>query len=117
MDITGCQNLFGSPFQTSRQIIDRVRQEINIRCRIGIGENPLQAKIPKDILTRRWGINGEILWLNAHGIDCSPVSSGSNCLRGAGQSMILHRDYWKMEKIKPKRSAAGPAPWKEWIQW
>lgn len=158
LDITGCQKLFGPAYQTSLRIISQVQQEVNIRCRIGIGENPLQAKmacdrfakkneqgifelnhrnyarhiwplpvrdlfgvgcrmernlnqmglrtighlaqLPKEMLTRRWGINGEVLWLNAHGIDYSAVCSGSGSLKGVGQSMTLPRDYWKTEEIR-----------------
>ncbi len=158
LDITGCQRIFGSAAQVSSKIIDRVQEEINIRCQIGIGENPLQAKmacsqfakknkegifelnhqnyarhiwplpvkdlfgvgyrmernlnrmglrtighlaqLPKEILIRRWGINGEVLWLNAHGLDQSPVSFASGGeLKGVGQSMTLPRDYWKIKEI------------------
>jgi len=43
-------------------------------ARAGVG-----AGLPREMLRRRWGINGEILWLNAHGIGVIG--------RGGGQSM------------------------------
>jgi len=137
-----------------------VWQEIGIRCRIGIGENPLQAKmacdrfakkntegifrlthenyaeftwplpvrdlfgvgsrmernflnigirtighlaaLPRGDLKRRWGVNGEILWLNAHGIDYSRIEPrcGKETRKGVGSSMTLPRDYRSSKEIE-----------------
>lgn len=159
MDMTGCEKLFGSPQEMARSIIREVGEETGVRCRAGIGENPLQAKmacdcfakkngegifrlnsrtfpectwplparslfgvgvcmernlyrmgvrtighlagLSRESLKRRWGINGEILWLNAHGIDYSTISPGlAESRKGVSYSMTLPRDYRDKEEIK-----------------
>ena len=159
LDITGCEKLFGNPETAALQIMEKIWDTMQIRCRIGIGENPLQAKMACDcfakknekgifrlsyknyaehtwplpvrnlfgvgnrmernlfnigvraighlaLLTRetlkhRWGINGEILWLNAHGIDYSTVQSPGpeDRRKGVGHSITLPRDYRHKEEI------------------
>lgn len=156
LDLSGCESLFGSPAGMARLMIEQVRGETGIRCRIGLGENPLQAKmacdnfakkntsaffelnpanyaghvwplpvgalfgvghrmernlnrmgvrtighlagLPRESLARRWGVNGEILWLNAHGIDYSIVRPGPPP-KGVGHCMTLPRDYACSEEI------------------
>ncbi|MDW7675796.1 MAG: DNA polymerase IV [Bacillota bacterium] len=152
LDMTGCQELFGSPLEAARQINQKVLAETGIRCRIGIGENLLQAKmacdcfakkssegifqltyanypqlvwplpirslfgvgsrmgrnftnmgvltigslarLPKEKLKYRWGINGEVLWLNSHGIDYATVQWETlKEHKGVGHSMTLPKDY------------------------
>jgi nucleotidyltransferase/DNA polymerase involved in DNA repair len=152
LDLTGCEGLFGAPREIARAMIRRVGEETGIRCRIGLGENPLQAKmacdcfakraedaffelnaanyaahtwplpigklfgvghrmernfhhmavrtighlagLPREALARRWGVSGEILWLNAHGIDHSTVEPGGAARqKGVGHAMTLPRDY------------------------
>ncbi len=160
LDMTGCEKLFGPPQEMAREMIRRVWEETGIRCRIGIGENPLQAKmacdcfakkssegifalnhenyafytwplpvsslfgvgsrmeshfqrmairtighlarLPRESLRRRWGVNGEILWLNAHGIDYSTISpaTASEEQKGVSHNMTLPRDYVKESEIK-----------------
>lgn len=159
LDVTGCQELFGPPQQMAATINQQVLAETGIRCRIGIGENPLQAKMacdgfakknqsgifrltqqsyahhvwplpiktlfgvgsrmeqhlknlgivtigdlagkPKELLTRRWGVNGEVLWLNAHGIDYSIIQPQATAVyKGVGHSITLPRDYYKKSEIK-----------------
>jgi len=159
LDITGCEKLFGDPETTALRIIDRIWETMHIRCRIGIGENPLQAKmacdcfakkngkgifrlshknyadhtwplpirslfgvgnrmernlfnigiraighlalLSRETLKSRWGINGEVLWLNAHGIDYSTVNPprGEDHRKGVGHSITLPRDYRRKEEI------------------
>ncbi|GAK11418.1 LOW QUALITY PROTEIN: DNA polymerase IV [Geomicrobium sp. JCM 19039] len=54
----------------------------------------------KDI-TKRWGINGEVLWQTAHGIDEAPVTIDTHIRRKAiGHSMTLPRDYKTWDEIK-----------------
>lgn len=159
LEITGCEKLWGDPETTALRIIDKIWETIHIRCRIGIGENPLQAKmacdcfakkngkgifrlsrknyadytwplpirnlfgvgnrmernlfnigvrtighlalLPREKLKARWGINGEILWLNAHGIDYSTIKppGGEEHRKGVGHSITLPRDYRRKEEI------------------
>lgn len=159
LDMTGCENLFGSPQEMAVRINGEILKETGVRCRIGIGENPLQAKmacdrfakknsegvfqltcekyafftwplpirdlfgvgfrmernlhrmavktigclaaLPREKMKSRWGINGEVLWLNAHGIDYSNIHSRSTeKYKGVGHSMTLPRDYSNRGKIE-----------------
>ncbi len=159
LDMTGCAALFGTPVKMASLINKKVLSETGIRCRIGIGDNPLQAKMacdnfakknrdgifklnhrnyaehmwplpikslfgvgnrmeknlqrigiftvgslaafPRETLKHRWGINGEILWLNARGIDYSTFSALPPCEHKAvGHSITLPRDYGSGEEIK-----------------
>jgi DNA polymerase-4 len=159
LDISGCEKLFGNAEQTALQIIEKIWETLQIRCRVGIGENPLQAKmacdcfakknergifrlshknyaehtwplpirklfgvgnrmernffnigvraigdlalLSRESLKARWGINGEVLWLNAHGIDYSKINSlgPKDQRKGVGHSITLPRDYRHREEI------------------
>lgn len=160
LDLTGCESMLGgSPRETARAMIGRVWEETGIRCRIGLGENPLQAKmacdrfakgnpegffelnsanyaaltwplpvgalfgvgprmernlrrmavrtighlagLPREALARRWGVNGEVLWLNAHGIDYSTIGAGpAPEQKGVGHCMTLPLDYRAQSEIE-----------------
>ena len=159
LDLTGSEKLFGSPRETATAMILGVWEEIGIRCRIGMGENLLQAKmacdcfakksaaaffeltsatyaahawplpigslfgvghrmernfhrigvrtighlagLPREMLRRHWGINGEVLWLNAHGIDYSTIEPGAvSEQKGVGHTATLPRDYRKQAEIE-----------------
>ncbi|GBF11092.1 DNA polymerase IV [Tepidibacillus sp. HK-1] len=59
------------------------------------------AKRPLEEMKKRWGVNGHILWLSAHGIDYSPVKNDSTELqKGVGNSITLPRDYIYKEDIQ-----------------
>jgi DNA polymerase-4 len=161
LDMTGCERLFGPPEEMARLMIKKVWKEIGIKCRVGIGENPLQAKmacdrfakknkagffrlshqnyaqhtwplpirdlfgvgarmernffnigvrtighlaqLPKEDLKFRWGVNGEVLWLNAQGIDYStikPLESVKDTRKGTSHSITLPRDYRSKKEIE-----------------
>ena len=159
LDLTGSQKIFGSPRETASLAIRTVWEETGIRCRIGMGENLLQAKmacdrfakkrpdcffelnsanyteltwplpvaslfgvgyrmernlnrigirtigqlasLPRDMLRRRWGIGGELLWLNAHGIDYSSVDPhAAQEQKGIGHTATLPRDYRSRQEIE-----------------
>ncbi len=53
LDMTGCEGLFGKPIEMSQRINQKVFEEINIRSKIGIGENPLQAKMACDNFAKK----------------------------------------------------------------
>lgn len=159
LDLTGSEKLFGSPKETAMAMIRQVWEETGIRCRIGLGENPLQAKmacdrfakknpdaffelnsanyaaltwalpisalfgvgrrmeynfhrigvrtighlagLSREMMHRYWGINGEILWLNANGIDYSTVEPKATVgQKGVGHTATLPRDYRKQAEIE-----------------
>ncbi|MDW7729723.1 MAG: DNA polymerase IV [Dethiobacteria bacterium] len=159
LDLTGSQKIFGTPRETAELAIKQVWDETGIRCRIGMGENLLQAKmacdcfakkspeyffelnsanytlfawplpigslfgvghrmernlnrigirtighlasLPREMLRRRWGINGELLWLNANGIDYSTVDPDLiQEQKGVGHTATLPRDYRNQKEIE-----------------
>ncbi len=159
LDLSGSFLPGGSPLAAAQLVIAKIWDETGIRCRIGMGENPLQAKmacdcfakkradlffelnnanyaelawplpigslfgvghrlvhnfyrigvrtighlaaLPRDMLRRRWGICGEVLWLNAHGIDYSSVEPDSiQEQKGIGHTATLPRDYRKQQEIE-----------------
>lgn len=59
------------------------------------------ANTPLERLKRRWGLNGQILWLSANGIDNSPVTPNSlESPKGVGHSITLPRDYRERRDIE-----------------
>lgn len=59
------------------------------------------AQTPVQKLRKRWGINGEVLWQTANGIDNSPVFPKTHADQKAiGHQMTLPRDYKTVEEIK-----------------
>lgn len=59
------------------------------------------ANYPVKFLKKRWGINGEVLWRFANGIDTSPVSNQTHRTQKAiGHAMTLPYDYLTAEDIK-----------------
>ncbi len=159
LDLTGVLGILGSPTEIATALNKRIWEATGIRCRIGMGENLLQAKmacdcfakkspdaffelssanyarhtrnlpigslfgvghrmernfwrigvrtighlagLPREMLRRRWGVNGEVLWLNAHGIDYSSIDpDAASEQKGIGHTATLPRDYWKQEEIE-----------------
>ena len=75
------------------------RMERNLH-RIGITTIGDLANLPLENLKRRWGINGEVLWLNARGIDYAGIHSlGREERKGVGHAMTLPRDYLEKGQI------------------
>ncbi|MDD3653891.1 MAG: DNA polymerase IV [Desulfotomaculaceae bacterium] len=59
------------------------------------------ANFPVEVLKKRWGKNGEMLWYCARGIDYSPVMPTSlDTSKSIGQQRTLPRDLRGFEKIK-----------------
>ncbi|MDF2855737.1 MAG: polYB [Neobacillus sp.] len=59
------------------------------------------ANYPVALLRKRWGVNGELLWQTAHGLDSSPVSPGTFTEQKAiGHHMTLPYDYSEIKDIK-----------------
>jgi len=67
--------------------------------RLGIYTIGALARFPLPVLKKRWGINGQVLWETANGIDYSPVSRESHDGQKAiGHAMTLPRDYASFER-------------------
>lgn len=59
------------------------------------------ANTPLERLKKRWGINGQVLWLSANGIDESPVQPNSlDSPKGVGHSITLPRDYRERREVE-----------------
>lgn len=58
------------------------------------------ANTPLVQLRQRWGINGEVLWRLAHGLDDSPVDPGSHAgEKSIGHEMTLPRDFYSLPEV------------------
>lgn len=76
------------------------KMEYHLR-RLAIHDIGRLANYPLEILKKRWGINGEVLWRTAHGIDAAPVTVKTHEKQKAiGHHMTLPRDYEQYEDIK-----------------
>ncbi len=49
LDLTGCEALFGEPPAIARSIMDRIMEELDLWCSIGISENKFLAKMASEI--------------------------------------------------------------------
>lgn len=59
------------------------------------------ARMPLASLRRRWGINGEVIWRIANGIDDSPVTPNTHDRQQViGHQMTLPRDYYTKKEIE-----------------
>lgn len=68
--------------------------------RMGIRTIGQLAQYPLPLLQKKWGINGEVLWRTANGIDQSAVTLGTHDTQKAiGHQMTLPRDYRTKEDI------------------
>lgn len=69
--------------------------------RIGIYQIGQLATLSPAVLSRRWGVNGEVLWRTANGIDPSLVSVKTHEVqKGIGHHMTLPRDYHTAADLK-----------------
>ncbi|ERM19205.1 DNA polymerase IV [Brevibacillus laterosporus] len=69
--------------------------------RMGMYKIGQLAEASLDVMMKRFGVNGEVLWRTAHGIDESPVSvQAHDVQKGIGHHMTLPRDYHTAEEIK-----------------
>ncbi|ELK39406.1 DNA polymerase IV 2 [Brevibacillus agri] len=69
--------------------------------RMGVYQIGQLAALSPAVLIRHWGVNGEVLWRTAHGLDDSPVSLNEyGTQKGIGHHMTLPRDYHTAKEIK-----------------
>lgn len=53
VDITGSQQLYGSPWEIAKQIQASIHQKLNLPARIGIGPNKVLAKMACDLFAKK----------------------------------------------------------------
>jgi len=95
-DIT--QLLWSLPIGNMFMVGRKMKHHLQVMGIHTIGE---LAQTPLATLRRRWGVNGEVLWRIANGIDDSPVSPLSHIAqKGIGHHMTLPVDYETFEAIK-----------------
>ncbi|MEW9674643.1 DNA polymerase IV [Lentibacillus sp. L22] len=76
----------------------RMKQHLQ---RMGIQKIGQLATFSVDALTKRWGINGQVLWQTANGINNAPVTTKTHDHQKAvGHHMTLPRDYETFDEIK-----------------
>ncbi len=89
--------LWPLPVQKMFTIGSRMTQHLT---RMGIHTIGDLAQTPLQRLRSRWGVNGEMIWRIANGIDFSPVTPGSHDQqKGVGHQMTLPRDYHIIEEM------------------
>lgn len=49
LDMTGCEGLFGTPFEAAQKIMDEIRQRLGLWCSIGIAENKFLSKMASEM--------------------------------------------------------------------
>lgn len=76
----------------------RMKQHLN---RMGIHTIGDLANTPLPRLTKRWGVNGQVLWQCANGVDDSPVTPNTHgSQKIIGNGMTLPRDYYELWEIQ-----------------
>ncbi|WP_309121341.1 DNA polymerase IV [Paenibacillus sp.] len=93
------EKLWKVPVQGMFGVGSRMMRHLN---RMGIYTIGDLARTPVETLKRKWGINGEVLWRIAHGIDDSPVTPGTHegAQQAIGHGMTLPRDYAEARDIE-----------------
>ncbi|WP_232696959.1 DNA polymerase IV [Brevibacillus daliensis] len=92
------QSLWKLPIEKLFGVGSRMKSHFH---RMGIYKIRQLAETSVDVLIKRFGVNGEVLWRTAHGIDESPVSAKAHDVqKGIGHHMTLPRDYHTAEEIK-----------------
>ncbi|MCO7174519.1 DNA polymerase IV [Sporolactobacillus kofuensis] len=101
-------------FELNRKNIERYLWPLPIGELFGVGHRMEQhfigmgirrighlAQYPVHLLRKRWGVNGELLWRTAHGLDHAPVSPGTFTEQKAiGHHMTLPYDYPDLKDIR-----------------
>jgi nucleotidyltransferase/DNA polymerase involved in DNA repair len=92
------QTLWKLPIEKMFGVGSRMKRHFH---RMGVYQIGQLAGLAPAVLTRRWGVNGEVLWRTAHGLDDSPVSLRTyDTQKGIGHHMTLPRDYHTAAQIK-----------------
>jgi DNA polymerase-4 len=89
--------LWPLPIENMFGIGARMRRHMHRMGVFTIGE---LAATPVHKLTQKWGVNGQVLWQIANGIDNSPVTPNTfDAQKAIGHQMTLPRDYHRLDEI------------------
>ncbi len=88
MDVTGSQRLFGSPQKIAHTIQERIKHEMGLRARIGIGENKVLAKLACDLFAKKNKNGVHTLAKDMIELEMWPLPISD--LFGVGKKMELH---------------------------
>ncbi|WP_416150747.1 DNA polymerase IV [Salipaludibacillus sp. HK11] len=92
------ETLWPLPIEKLFRAGGKMSQHLRRRAIRTIGE---LAQTDVNKIKKLWGIHGQVLWMNAHGVDYSPISlSSTNSQKGIGNGMTLPRDYSEKKEIK-----------------
>ncbi|WNQ11924.1 DNA polymerase IV [Paenibacillus aurantius] len=93
------KRIYPVPVRDMWMIGSRMNKHLN---RMGIYTIGDLARSPLPRLTKRWGVNGEVIYRIANGLDDSPVSpdTHTNGQSAIGNGMVLPRDYREAGEIE-----------------
>ncbi len=49
LDVTGCESIFGTPYEIGKKIKQKIKNEVNLNCSVGIASLKFLAKIASDM--------------------------------------------------------------------
>ncbi|CAH8248458.1 DNA polymerase IV [Paenibacillus melissococcoides] len=94
------KHIWPHPVEHMWSIGTQMKQHLN---RMGIRTIGDLANTPLSRLIKRWGVNGQVIWQVANGIDSSPVTPEThNNQKVISNGMTLPRDYaaaWEIEVV------------------
>lgn len=92
------QHIWDKPIRDMWGIGSKMEKHLN---RMGIYTIGGIAKTPLERFKKRWGVNGEVIWRVANGIDNSPVSPNTHeKQKMVGNGMTLPKDYHHAKEIE-----------------
>jgi len=92
------ETLWPLPIEKLFRAGEKMSQHLRRRAIRTIGD---LAQTDVNKIKKIWGIHGQVLWMNAHGVDHSPISlSSTNSQKAIGNGMTLPRDYSEKAEIK-----------------
>ncbi len=117
LDYTGCEGLFGTPEQAAHAIRKRVKRELGLTVSVGVGENPIMAKMGSDfkkpdavtVLDQaRWR---ELIWPLPVGSLMYVGRATQSRLAGMGVTVIGELARLSPELLKATFGKAGGELW------
>jgi DNA polymerase-4 len=114
LDMTGCESLFGSPLQSSRMIMDEIKDKLGLMCSIGIAENKFLAKMASEMkkpmgITELWEKDiPKKMWPLPVGDMYGVGKQTAEKLSQLGIETIGQLAHFNVEVLKDKFGKGGP---------